>query len=134
MQSLNFRYYSQLELFLDKNASLSVIIMNFLEKIFSLLAIIFAAGLIASLIYFPQLRQIHLLIPITLVGLAVNVALIFIVLRDIFSSGFNDQNRKYMWIALVLLFWPSIIYYLYSYGFRPRESQQLPIDTHMSKS
>jgi hypothetical protein len=107
--------------------------MNFLEKVFSLLAIIFAAGLVVSLISFPQLRQIHLLIPISLVGLVVNVALIFIVLRDIFSRRFYDQNRKYVWIALVLLFWPSIIYYLYSYGFRPRESQQLPYDTHMNK-
>jgi hypothetical protein len=102
-----------------------VIIMNFLEKIISLLAIIFAAGLVVSLIYFPQLRQIHFLIPISLVGLVVNVALIFIVLRDIFSRRFNDQNRKYMWIALVLIFWPSIICYLYSYGFRPRDGQQL---------
>jgi predicted membrane protein len=107
--------------------------MNVLEKIISLLAIIFAAGLAVSLISFPQLRQIHLLIPLSLVGFVVNVALIFIVLRDIFSRSFNDQNRKYMWIALVLLIWPSIIYYLYSYGFRPRESQRLPNDTHMSK-
>lgn len=114
-------------------ASLSVIIMNFLEKVFSLLAIIFAAGLVVSLIYFPQLRQIHLLIPISLVGLVVNVALIFIVLRDIFSRRFYDQNRKYLWIALVLFFWPSIIYYLYSYGFRPREIQQPPYDTPMTK-
>ena len=103
-----------------------VIIMNFFEKFFSLLAIIFAAGLVVSLIYFPQLRQIHLLIPISLVGLVVNVALIFIVLKDVFSRRFYDQNRKYVWIVMILLFWPSIIYYLYSYGFRPREVQQLP--------
>jgi hypothetical protein len=95
------------------------ITMNFHEKVFSLLAIIFAAGLVISLIYFPQLRQLHLLIPISLAGLVINIALIFIVLRDILSRHFDDQNKKYMWVALVLLFWPSIIYYLYSYGFRP---------------
>jgi hypothetical protein len=134
MQSLNFSLLlSQLGSDLNKSASLSMITMNFLEKIISLLAIIFAAGLIASLIYFPQLRQVHLLIPISLTGLVINVALVFVVLRDIFSRSFKDQNRKYMWIALILLFWPSIICYLYSYGFRPRENQQLPSETHMRK-
>jgi hypothetical protein len=94
--------------------------MNIFEKIFSLLAILFAAGLIISLIYFPQLRQLHLLIPICLLGFIINVVLMFIVLRDIFSRRFSDQGRKYVWIALVLLLWPSILFYLYRYGFRPR--------------
>jgi hypothetical protein len=94
--------------------------MNIFEKVFSLLAILFAAGLIISLIYFPQLRQLHLLIPICLLGLVINVVLMFIVLRDIFSRRFSDQGRKYVWIALVLLLWPSILFYLYRYGFRPR--------------
>jgi hypothetical protein len=94
--------------------------MNIFEKVFSLLAIIFAAGLIIGLIYFPQLRQLHLLIPICLLGLIINVLLMFIVLRDIFSRNFRDQGKKYLWIALVLLLWPSILFYLYRYGFRPR--------------
>jgi phosphatidylserine synthase len=94
--------------------------MNIFEKVSSLLAIIFAAGLIISLIYFPQLRQLHLLIPICLLGLVINVLLMFIVLRDIFSRNFSDQGKKYLWIALVLLLWPSILFYLYRYGFRPR--------------
>jgi hypothetical protein len=94
--------------------------MNIFEKVFSLLAILFAAGLIISLIYFPHLRQLHLLIPICLLGLVINVVLMFIVLRDIFSRRFSDQGKKYLWIALVLLLWPSILFYLYRYGFRPR--------------
>ena len=94
--------------------------MNVFEKIYSLLAIIFAAGLIACLIYFPQLRQFDRLIPISLLGLVINIGLMFIVLRDIYSRQFPDQGRKYFWMALVLLFWPSILFYLPRYGFRPR--------------
>lgn len=94
--------------------------MNIFEKIYSLLAIIFAAGLIISLIYFPQLRQLHRLIPISLLGLVINIGLMFIVLRDISSRQFRDQGRKYFWMALVLIFWPSILFYLPRHGFRPR--------------
>ncbi|NOR26568.1 MAG: hypothetical protein GQ542_19685 [Desulforhopalus sp.] len=94
--------------------------MNIFEKIYSLLAIIFAAGVITCLIYFPQLRQLDRLIPICLLGLVTNIGLMFIVLRDIYSRQFRDQGRKYFWMALVLLFWPSILFYLPRYGFRPR--------------
>ncbi len=94
--------------------------MNVFEKFFTLLAMIFAVALIVSLIYFPPLRQLHLLIPICLLGLVVNMALIFIVLRDIFLRHFSDPGTKYIWIALVLLVWPSIPFYLCKYGFRPR--------------
>jgi len=94
--------------------------MNIFEKIYSLLAIVFAVGLFLGLIYFPQLRQFHRLVPLCLLGLVINMGLLFVVLRDIFSRPFTDQGRKYMWIALVLLFWPSILFYLPKYGFRPR--------------
>ena len=94
--------------------------MNFFEKIYSLLAIIFATGLIGTLIYYPQLRQLNYLIPISLLGLFVNIGLIFIVLKDIFARQFSDQGRKFFWAALVLIFWPSILFYLPRHGFRPR--------------
>jgi len=94
--------------------------MNIFEKIYSLLAIIFAMGLITCLLYFPQLRQIDRLIPICLVGLIVNMGLLFIVLRDIFYRPFDNPGSKYLWLALVLLLWPSIIIYLSRHGFRPR--------------
>jgi hypothetical protein len=94
--------------------------MNFFEKIYSLFAIIFAAVLMASLVYFPQLRHLNYLIPISLLGFFVNIGLIFVVLRDIFGRQFSDQGRKYFWVALVLIFWPSILFYLPKHGFRPR--------------
>lgn len=94
--------------------------MNIFEKIYSLLAIIFAAIIINSLIYFPQLHQLNRLIPICLLGFVINIGLMFIVLRDIYSRQFRNQTRRYFWMALVLLFWPSILLYLPMYGFRPR--------------
>jgi len=94
--------------------------MNIFEKIYALLAIVFASGLFISLIYFPVLRQFHILLPICLVGLAINVGLLFVVLRDIFSRRFTPESKKYIWIALVLCFWPSIVLYLPKYGFQPR--------------
>ncbi len=94
--------------------------MNIFEKIYSLLAIIFAVGLVVCLVYFPQLRQINRLIPICLVGLTVNMGLLFIVLRDIFYRPFKSPDSKYLWLGLVLLLWPSILIYLPRHGFRPR--------------
>ena len=96
--------------------------MNIFEKIYSLFAIIFAGCLIASLIYFPQLRQFNLLIPISILGLIINIGLIFLVLRDIFSRQFKNQGAKYIWVALVLFLWPSILFYLPIYGFKSRTS------------
>lgn len=94
--------------------------MNNFEKIYSLLAIIFTAGFIVSLIYFPQLRQLNRLLPLSLLGLVINIGLMFVVLQDIYMRQFNSQSRKYFWITLVLLFWPAILYYLPRYGFHPR--------------
>ncbi len=97
--------------------------MNIFEKIYSVLAIIFTAGFFVSLIYFPQLRQLNALIPLSLLGLVINIGLMFFVLQDIYKRPFHTQNRRYLWIALVLLFWPTILYYLPRYGFRPRSRQ-----------
>jgi hypothetical protein len=97
--------------------------MNIFEKLYTVLAIIFTAAFIASLIYFPQLRQLNLLLPLSLLGLVINIGLMFIVLQDIYKRQFNSQRKKYFWIALVLLFWPAILYYLPRYGFHPRLGQ-----------
>lgn len=94
--------------------------MNLFEKTYSILAIIFAILLIILLIVMPELRYIDKLLPLCTLGFAVNTALMFIVLRDIFYRPFRDIGTKYLWLALVLLIWPSILYYLPRYGFRPR--------------
>ncbi|EKD37091.1 MAG: hypothetical protein ACD_75C01263G0004 [uncultured bacterium] len=94
--------------------------MNTFEKIYSVLAILFALGLLCVLVFFPELRQLNRLLTASLLGLLVNMGLMFIVLRDIFLRRFSDQNMRYIWLALALLIWPSVIYYLVRHGFRPR--------------
>lgn len=94
--------------------------MNALEKTYSIFAVLFAAGLIVCLILFQELRELNSLLAICSVGFVINIGLMFIVLRDIFLRPFSDPNKKYIWLALVLLFWPAIIYYLPQYGFHPR--------------
>lgn len=94
--------------------------MSTLEKVYSILAILFAAGLLSVLALVPELRQFNQLLIACLLGLLVNVGLMFIVLRDIFHRQFADPNRRYFWLVMVLLVWPSIVYYLLRHGFRPR--------------
>ena len=94
--------------------------MNTFEKIYSVLAILFAVSLLCVLVLFPELRQLNRLLTASLVGLLVNMGLMFIVLRDILLRRFSDPNMRYIWLALALLIWPSVIYYLVRYGFSPR--------------
>jgi hypothetical protein len=98
--------------------------MNFFEKTYCLLAVAFALALISCLIFFPELRQFDRLLLASLIGLTVNVGLIFIVLRDIFLRRFNDQSAKFLWLGMVIIIWPSIIFYLLRHGFKPRPGQQ----------
>ncbi len=94
--------------------------MTTLEKLYSLFAIIFAIALITALITFPQLRGLSTIIPLVTLGLFVNIGLLFVVLKDIFFRSFSPSYRRYIWIALVLVIWPSILYYLARYGFKKR--------------
>lgn len=94
--------------------------MNTFEKIYSILAIIFAFSLLGIFVVFPEFRHLNRLLTACLLGLLVNIGLMFIVLKDIFSRRFIDQNMRYIWLALVLLIWPSIIFYLVRHGFRSR--------------
>ena len=98
--------------------------MNVFEKIYSLLAVTYAAALIAGIIFFPDLRQLNRLFPLSLIGLVVNIGLMYILLRDIFLRRFSTESAKYFWLGMVLLLWPSIIYYLLGYGFKPRQEDQ----------
>lgn len=94
--------------------------MNTWEKICSIVALSFALGLVSMLLLFPELRELNRLVALCLLGMTVNVGLMFIVLRDIFVRRFDNPNKRFIWIALVLFIWPSIIYYLFRHGFHPR--------------
>ena len=98
--------------------------MTIFEKIYSLLAVAYAVVLIAGIIVFPDLRHFDRLLPASLIGLLVNIGLMFILLRDIFLRRFSTESAKYLWLGMVLILWPSIIYYLLRYGFKPRSGQE----------
>jgi hypothetical protein len=97
--------------------------MNLFEKTYASLSVIFAVSLILCLFLFSNLRQPAYLIPIGSIGFTLNVGLMFIVLRDIFLRSFGTETTKFFWMAAVLIFWPSIVYYLLQYGMKPRASQ-----------
>jgi hypothetical protein len=95
-------------------------LMGFLEKCYSIFAIVFAFTLLASILLVPELRYVDKLFPLSLAGMIINIGLMFVVLRDILQRNFVSSNSKYTWAVLVLLLWPSILYYLPRHGFRPR--------------
>ena len=90
------------------------------EKLYSIFAIFFMIALTILLILFPELRQLMILLPITLAGLIVNIVFMFIVLRDIFLRTFPSSGQKATWVILILIFWPAVLIYLLKFGFTPR--------------
>ncbi|SHO51045.1 hypothetical protein SAMN02745220_03792 [Desulfopila aestuarii DSM 18488] len=94
--------------------------MNTFEKIYSIFAIVFAIALTVLLITRPEMRQLGILLPTSAVGLLVNVILMFIIFRDIFSRQFPSRRGRAFWTGLLLVCWPAIVVYLPLYGFRRR--------------
>lgn len=68
----------------------------------------------------PEMRQIKFLLPASGLGLFVNVILMFMVFRDIFSRQLPGRFGRISWTALLLIFWPAILVYLPLHGFRRR--------------
>jgi len=94
--------------------------MNTLEKIYSIFAIFFAIALITLLLVRPEMRQLGILLPTSAAGLLVNVILMFIVFRDIFTRQFPSKRGRAFWTGLLLVCWPAIVIYLPLHGFRRR--------------
>ena len=94
--------------------------MNFSEKIYSLLAIIFEIGLVVFFLLQPQYQRLSILLPAFSVGLIVNIILLFLIFRDIFQRTFDNPKARYFWLVLILVFWPAALIYLLRHGFKPR--------------
>jgi hypothetical protein len=94
--------------------------MNRAEKLYCLMAIGYIAGLAFFLITSPAAREIKYLLPLSLLGVAVNVGLLFVVFKDIFSRAFSSPWQKYFWLLIIFLCMPAVIIYLPMYGFRKR--------------
>jgi hypothetical protein len=90
------------------------------EKLYSIFAIVFIIALAMILIFLPEYRQLMVLLPMTFVGLIVNIVFMFIVLRDIFLRTFTSSGLKILWVVLILVFWPAVLIYLPLFGFKSR--------------
>ena len=59
--------------------------------------------------------------PFHFVGMLMGIPMLIVVFRDLYKRSFPNPNSKITWTILMLMFWPSILAYLYRHGFRPRE-------------
>lgn len=94
--------------------------MNVIEKSVATLALIATVAILVSLFMFAELRSLKPLLLTCSAGFVINIGLMFVVLRDIFLRRFPTNHTRYFWIAMVLICWPTILYYLPRYGFKPR--------------
>ena len=94
--------------------------MNRVEKFFSLMVIGYICGLAFLLIASPEARETKYLLPLTLLGVVLNVGLLFVVFKDIFSRSFSSTWKKYFWLLTIFLFMPAVIIYLPMHGFKKR--------------
>ncbi len=94
--------------------------MTFVEKTYSIFGIVFAVALVTALVMIPEIRQPSILLPLSFLGLLVNVGLMFVVFKDVFTRWQFDRSRKVFWTVLLLLFWPAVMVYIPLHGFRER--------------
>lgn len=94
--------------------------MNNLEKIYSVFAVITVVAFFILISLVPQARELSILLFLTAIAFAVNIGLLFIVFKDIYFRKFANPTSKYIWFALILFLWPTVLIYLPLYGFRAR--------------
>ncbi len=94
--------------------------MNTFERIYSVFSILFAGGFFYAILSFAELRELVYLLPLTGLALIINMGLLFVVFRDISCRTFPNPTHKYVWFALILFLFPTILVYLPMYGFKKR--------------
>ena len=92
--------------------------MNRIEMGFSIFSVIFIIVMAVLLYSIPSLRSLTVFLPLAFVGVIINVGLLFIVFKDIFSRSFQPEGRKYFWVLAILLFLPAVLIYLPMHGFK----------------
>jgi hypothetical protein len=93
--------------------------MNRFERGFTIFYFVYAIAYIPCFILLMP-RHFWQLLPFHFFGMAIGIPMLIIVFRDVYKRTFPNPNTKVTWTILMLLFWPSILVYLYKYGFRPR--------------
>ncbi len=93
--------------------------MSTAEKLYSIFGVLFGIGLIILLSMVPGTRELKFLLPLSFIGLLVNIGLIFVVLKDLFIRDSVDKTKKIIWTMVILVCWPAIVVYLFVHGFKP---------------
>lgn len=94
--------------------------MSLSEKLFSIFGICYITGLALALVFSQEIRQLPYLLPLSCIGVAVNMGMLYVVFKDIFNRRFAHTYSKYLWVVLIFLFIPAIIIYLPMHGFQRR--------------
>jgi len=102
------------------NSNYLEFMMSRFEKIFSLFSLLYFITMAGVLFAIPAARTLQLFLPLAFVGVTLNVGLLFIVFRDIFSRTFYPESRRYLWVFIIFLFLPAVVIYLPMHGFRPK--------------
>lgn len=96
--------------------------MNKFEKFFSIFYILYIV--IYGFFFFNMMNNpenFNRIIPFHMFGMALGLAFLIIVVRDIFKRKFKNPNSKAIWATLLIAFAPSILIYLPKYAFKPRD-------------
>ena len=93
--------------------------MSRFERAFTIFYWLFMAAYIPCFFLFMP-RYPHIMIPLHIFGMLLGIPMLIIVFRDLYKRDFADPNSKVTWTLLMLLFWPSILVYLWKHGFHPR--------------
>lgn len=94
--------------------------MNRFEKLFSLVGLVFMPLIIGIMTLVPAAKTFMVMLPMALLGVLINVGLLYVVFKDIFSRSFHPESTRYLWVMATLLVLPTVIIYLVKYGFKPR--------------
>jgi len=94
--------------------------MNKAERIY---VILYCAFLLIYLpvVYIMGKPPLSITLPVHLPGLAVSLPLLVAVFADLYRRKTLSTNRKLTWAIVMLMFWPSILVYLFRHGFQPRQ-------------
>lgn len=94
--------------------------MSLFEKVFSIVSLLFIVLMAGLLIAIPAARNLSVFLPLAFLGVAMNVGLLFIVFKDVFTRSFHPESKRYLWVVLIFLFLPVVVIYLPMHGFKPK--------------